>query len=142
LFPESIIDTEIIQAYRETHFHVHGDTPFTLAIDIASSALLALHATHQVTSSAFITACNPFSQAYVESDNVDRQRALSSDLHQRNLTCIDGIGQHPSNQWPGEQSFLVLGVSLEDANILGAKYKQNAIVWNGPDGVPQLILLR
>ncbi len=52
------------------------------------------------------------------------------------------IGQHPSNSWAGEESFLVFGVSLEAAKALGRRFEQNAIVWSAADAVPQLILLR
>ena len=58
------------------------------------------------------------------------------------LEFVAGIGQHPSNQWPGEPSYLVFGLTLEAAKTLGTRLEQNAIVWNGSDGTPQLILLR
>ena len=54
----------------------------------------------------------------------------------------EGMGEHPSGQWPGEPSFLILGLPLDAAKQLGARHEQNAIVWCGTDAVPQLILLR
>ncbi|UUZ55406.1 DUF3293 domain-containing protein [Massilia sp. H-1] len=48
----------------------------------------------------------------------------------------------PKREWPSEPSFLVRGLSLEDASALGRQLRQNAIVWCGADLVPQLILLR
>ena len=71
-----------------------------------------------------------------------RQQALAKELSRRSLTFLRGIGQHPSNEWPGEDSFLVFGLTLEAAKVLGSKFEQNGFVWNGADGVPQLILLR
>jgi len=53
-----------------------------------------------------------------------------------------GIGKHPSNDWPGEDSFLVFGLNLEAARALGARFEQNGFIWSSADGVPQLILLR
>jgi hypothetical protein len=138
----SVIDPVMLQAYLETEYRVHGDLPLTLEIGVASKALSALYKTSRVTSCAFITACNPFSQAFDDDANRAREAALERELQTRSLGFIDGIGQHPSNQWPGESSFLVLGLSLEAAKALGAKYEQNGIVWCGPDAVPQLILLR
>ena len=38
-------------------------------------------------------------------------------------------------------SFFVLGVSCAAAQSLGRKFEQNAILWCGPDAVPQLFLL-
>jgi hypothetical protein len=52
------------------------------------------------------------------------------------------MGQHPSNKWPGEEIFLVLGLYFEAAKALGERFGQNAIVWCGIDAVPQLIVLR
>lgn len=53
-----------------------------------------------------------------------------------------GEGKHPSGDWDGEASVLVLGIDLDDAKAAGNKWEQNAIVWSGADGVPQLILLQ
>ena len=46
-----------------------------------------------------------------------------------------------SNQWPGEDSFLVLGISLEAVKTLGRRFGQNAVLWCDATAIPQLILL-
>ena len=142
MFSDSVIDQGSIQAYLETNYHVHGATSFALNIGVANAALAALHKAHSVASSAYVTACNPFSQALDDSVNDARQAVLARELQQNGLTYINGIGQHPTNGWSGEQSFLVLGLSHEDARMLGARHGQNAIVWCGLDAVPELVLLR
>ena len=142
LFAGSVIDPGTIQAYLETDYHVRGDMPVTLNVGIANPALLALYRLQHVESCAFITACNPLGQTFDETTNLDRQAALAHELQFRNITFIEGIGQHPTNKWSGEPSFLALGVSLEAAKSLGIKYEQNAIIWSGPAAIPQLILLR
>ena len=105
-------------------------------------ALAAVHKLHRVDCSAYITACNPFSQVLDDKANAERHAALGRELGQRSLASIEGIGQHPSNQWPGEASYLIFGLTLEAAKTLGTRLEQNAIVWAGADAVPQLILLR
>ncbi|MDF3832712.1 DUF3293 domain-containing protein [Cupriavidus basilensis] len=144
MFSASVIGPEIVQAYLETHYHVHGDAPVTLKVGEPNALLAALHADAGVQCSAFITAWNPFSQPAGEdaSVNARRQQALARELAQAGLRFIEGIGQHPSNQWPGEASFLVLGLTLDAAKALGTRHEQNAIIWSGADAVPQLILLR
>lgn len=132
----------MIQAYRDTDYRVHGDEPFTLRVGEASAALAAAHKRHRVDCSAYITAWNPFSRAFSDKANAERHAALAREISQRSLACIEGIGQHPSNQWPGEMSYLIFGLTLEAAKALGARLEQNAIVWAGADAVPQLILLR
>ncbi|WP_342357058.1 DUF3293 domain-containing protein [Paraburkholderia sacchari] len=103
---------------------------------------MTLHKATNIACSAFITACNPFRHAGDVASNANRQQALARELSHCSLVFICGIGQHPSNRWPGEASYRILGLSLEAAKALVAKYEQTAIVWSGADAKPQLILLR
>lgn len=138
----SAIEPTLSRAYRETEYRVFGDAPFTLSIGESSAELVMLHRRHDVDCSAFITACNPFSRSVDEGMNRDLQTALANELAEQGLVLMPGAGQHPSNNWPAEESLLVMGLDLEAAKALGVRYQQNAIVWNGPDGIAQLILLR
>jgi hypothetical protein len=142
LFPESVIDAGLIQAFRETHYQVDGAEPFTLRIDERSAALAAAHKRFQTDCSAYITACNPFSEDVGAASNAQRHADLGLELARRSLAHIEGVGQHPSNQWAGEASHLVFGLKLEAAKTLGRAVQQNAIVWSDADAVPRLILLR
>lgn len=138
----SSIAPATLRAYRETDYRVEGDAPFTLRIGAASPELAALHRAYHTSHSAFVTACNPYSRVLDTAANAARQASLARELHQRRLAFLPGIGRHPTNAWPGEPSFLVLGLPLEDARILGERFEQNAVVWNGADAVPGLVLLR
>lgn len=71
-----------------------------------------------------------------------RQAALAEALSRRGLVFAPSIGQLPSNDCPGEDSFPVFGLSLEQAKHLGWRLEQNAMVRIGADAVLQLILLR
>lgn len=142
MFSASAIDPRTVQAYLETEYRVHGEPGFTLRVGQASADLLSAHKRHKVDCSAFLTACNPFSEQSDAAANSARQAALAKELSRRSLTFLPGIGQHPSNEWPGEDSFLVFGLTLEAAKVLGSKLEQNGFVWTGADSVPQLILLR
>ena len=139
---ESIIDAGTVQAFRQTEYRAHGDEPFSLTVGEVCPALAAAHKRHRVDCSAYVTACNPFSQIFDDEANAERHAALGRELGQRSLASIEGIGQHPSNQWRGEASYLIFGLTLEAAKTLGTRLEQNAIVWAGADAVPQLILLR
>ena len=142
LFSDTTIDRDTVQAYLETEYRVSAPVAITLRIGEVSTALADLHRRHGVEASAFITAWNPYSRATSDEINGERQHALALELQQLGLTYFDGVGQHPSNQWKGEPSLLVLGPTLEGAKVLGTRHEQNAIVWCGLDAVPQLILLR
>jgi hypothetical protein len=139
---KSAIDPDTLRAYDETHYRVLGDTPTTLRIGRANPGLAKLHRAFGVDCSAFVTAANPFSTLTSATANAVQQAALAEQLGRMDLRFIEGIGEHPSGTWPGEPSFLILGITLSDAKQLGMQHRQNAIVWCSSDTVPQLILLR
>lgn len=138
----SSISAATIRAYEETEYRVFGDLPMTLRIGVRNARLADLHRAHDVDCSAFITAANPLSEQTDDANNLSHQAKLADDLNREQFEFISGTGQHPSGGWPGEPSYLVLGISLDAAKELGARHKQNAIVWCGDDAVPRLILLR
>lgn len=107
---DTTIDAATIQAYRETEYRVHGDEPVTLRIGEASPALAAVHKGQRVDSSAYFTAYNPYSQALDDAASARRHAELGRELRQRSLVAIEGLGQHPSNHWPGEFSYLIFGL--------------------------------
>jgi hypothetical protein len=147
---DSAVPPALIQAYRETHYKVFprpgaAEAAFTLLIGHACAGLGAAHRLHGVDFSAYITACNPNSQALSLADNANRQQELARELRTRGLRFDDGVGQHPSNGWEGgqgEPSFLAYGLDLEAAKVLGRRFGQNAIVWAGADAVPRLVMLK
>jgi hypothetical protein len=142
----SILAPALLRAYGETHYRVDADSPdqaaFVLRIGEVSKPLAGTHKKHGVDCSAYITACNPWSEAHSEAKNAIRQDKLLQALRMRSLRWMDGIGQHPDNQWPGEPSVLILGLSLAAAKVLAKDFEQNAFVWSGLDARPQLVLLR
>lgn len=131
----------LLAAYRETEYRVHGFGGFTLLVGQRSSALGAIYASYAVGSAAFITAFNPFSMSLSPSENEARNDALRDVVFSAGLRFMEGIGQHPTNGWPGEGSLLILGGDLPQMRALGAEFGQNAIVWVGRDAVPGLDLL-
>lgn len=130
---------ELLQAFAETHYIVHNEAPFVMHIGQPCPELKALMGEHNALSAAFITAWNPFSQNLHAKENKVRQDELKANLKRRGLVCIDGIGKHPSNKWPGEVSVLVLDLGLDATKSLARHYEQHAFVWAVGDGVPQLM---
>lgn len=129
------IPAATIASYLAADFIVDADPSFVMHIGQRCDAL-------GTGGCAFITACNPLGEADDDAANVRRQQAFADLLRQRGLEWQTGAGCDPKREWPSEPSFLVRGLSLEDASALGRQLRQNAIVWCGADLVPQLILLR
>ncbi len=140
---ESKLSPEIIKAYRSARYRVMGtEPPFVLRVDEPSVELASLLKNSKGQGAAFITVDNPQSRVVSNEQNLQARRSFMKEIEEKGFQFYLGVGEDPVGQWPGEQSFLVLGISLETAENLGNKYGQNAVLWAGLKGVPQLILLR
>ena len=96
------------------------------------------------TCAAFITAWNPHS-------NQETSKAQNKAAHARLLnrlagfpgvTVHEGKGVGTDKAWVPERSVFAVGLASSDAISLGREFRQNAIVWVGEAGVPELVLLR
>lgn len=139
---ETIIDGELLQAYRQTSYGVEGREPFALRIGQASEALRGLYREHGCDCAAYVTAFNPYSEPASAQHNAENQARLRAEVTASGLPFLPGVGVGADPQWRGEPSFLVFGLKLQQTRALGTSYLQNAIVWCGEDAVPQLVLLR
>jgi len=148
--PDSNLEASLIRAYLDTNYEVgmsgaggEGvEDSFVLNVGSACANLLTLHKRHGIDCSAYITPCNPLGIALSDSENEIRLNTLRTQLQKRSLRWLEGVGEHPDGQWPGEPSFLILGLSLESAKLLATEQEQNAFVWVAKDGIPKLVLLR
>jgi hypothetical protein len=139
------IDARLWRAYRETGYRVLPGGPagagFTLRIDAPSPELAALHVRLGVQGSAFLTAWNPGSRVLSPAENAARQADLLAAVQRLGCLALPGVGEHPEGRWR-EESVLVPGLSRDDAESLGRRFGQNAIVWADRDAVPRLVSLR
>lgn len=125
---QSSISNELHAAFRETRYKVNHTSPFTLHIGQSCPELDALLKTGGQDSAVFLTAWNPVAQPLGEEENRRRQAQLADELQRRCVPCVEGIGQHPSNGWSGEESTLALGLQPEEARALCAQFGQLACV--------------
>lgn len=138
----SAISTSLRDAYRATHYRVLAPQPFTLRIGVTSEALSDLYRGNHVREAAFLTAWNPFSVTASEVENCRAQRLLAERLGSVAVAVLPGLGIDPASGHPGEESLLALGLPRDSAIRLAQDFRQNALVWIGPDAMPELILLR
>jgi hypothetical protein len=133
------IPPELVQAFMETEYFVHNDPPFKMRIGQLCPELARLMAERNTSCAAFITAWNPFSQQLSTGKNEERQQELKANLKTRGLSFMEGIGQHPNNDWPGEPSVLIFNLSRESAKVLAAQFGQHAFVWSDATALPELV---
>jgi hypothetical protein len=137
------IASEKLTAYQATQYRVGtGEEAFTLRIGAFSAELRNLYAATGQTCCVFITAYNPFGQEQSAVANRRAKSLLEEALQALTSKTIAGAGADPSGAWAEEISLLALGIDETTARQLGERFKQDAVVWAGPDATPQLLLLR
>jgi hypothetical protein len=87
---------------------------------------------------AILTSDNPASEQLSEADNAVRRTALQADLLALAWRFLPAENRPDVADWPVEPGFCVIDIPLAEATRLGRQYGQNAIVFGGCDGRPQL----
>lgn len=128
----------LIQAYIGTKYIVF-DTDIVIAIGNKNDALDALLAEHGVDEWSFITAYNPYSKILDKEQNLQRHQTLVQLTADFKTLLGHGVGEDPA--WEPELGLLILGISKEEAIILGKHFEQNAIVYGSLHSVPVLLVL-
>jgi hypothetical protein len=131
----------LIRAYREAKYVIEYTRPTTLLVGQCNSCLAEILNEYRVTTAAFITAFNPYSNIQSDEENIETQNSLNSDIETLRLKSIYGFGQDIAEHWPREISTLILGITESQAETLADQYSQNAYIWIGSvDAFPALRL--
>jgi putative PIN family toxin of toxin-antitoxin system len=128
---------ELIEAYENALYSVEAGP--VLRIGEHNAALERLLDVHHATTAAFITAANPRGEARSHAANQAAMAELRAALAWPQLP---GEGRDPRGRWRAEPSVLVLGISREQAEALGRRLEQNAIVFAEKGAAPELVLMR
>lgn len=133
-----VLTPELAAAYWATEYRVFAeDGVITLHPGTISSELAALQRRYGVRSSAFLTAYNPRSVPHEESWNRQRQAELAALVAPR-WPSLRGVGVSTTGDWPPEESLLIMGISLEEAQKLGSQYDQFAFLFGDENGCVRL----
>ena len=118
-------------AFSATSYEAFGlGQEFSLRVDRNHPDLDALLLTTAREPWAFLTAWNPRSTPTGKSQNIAANQALAKQLAQltdqddRPLLVLPGRGVGPDESWTPEESFLVLGISSEQAEALCKQFNQ------------------
>ncbi len=137
------IHPDKVRAYLATDYRL-GQTSQDIVLTIGqrTERLAELFAGSAVSCGAFLTAYNPRGTVQSDKANDQAHAQLAVKLQELGLQAIEGSGSEEGTEWPAEKSYFALGLALETAKAIGTHFDQDAIVWVGPDAIPQLILLR
>lgn len=117
-------------AYRKTSYMVDALAASGVAIRIGECCppLDDLLARTGTSLWAFITACNPRSEPLSIAENAARTKQLREVIEREGYALLPGAGVPDEAGWPPEPSFLVPGITVEDAMEIGRLFEQHAIV--------------
>jgi hypothetical protein len=139
----SVIASNLITSYRRTYYRVGTDcNSISLHIDQYSESLAKLLTASKQLCAAILSAYNPYSQLTSNEENLATHEQLRNLLQHRAYPIIESLNIDPTDQWPPEKSFFVLGLDINTSRSIGQRFNQNAIVWIGKEAIPRLILLR
>ena len=138
---DTVLPEPLLQAYSTTHYCVNACTWF-LQLGKTQPALALHYQRHAVQCASYLTACNPLGELLPDHINQRRMEQLRQALQRAGWSWMDGRGQDPEGNWPGEDSVLVWGMPEATARAWGQQWNQNAVVCCGADMVPHLVLLR
>ena len=131
---------DLLATYLAAHYKVTGTAkPFVLRVGHRSAELASVHRANGANCSAFITAWNPQSVVRSEAENRASQKRLESELTAIGVRLVAGTGADPAGVWPGEPSVLAVGISRSEAERVGRKFGQRAIVWRDESAIPEPI---
>lgn len=131
----------LIVAYKAAQYVVFGQPELVLRVGEPSPALDALLEAHRAATAAFVTAANPRGERRSLAENVVAFQSLKNAIKRSRCVFFEGEGRDPANQWHPEGSVLVLGIARAEAEALGRRFAQNAIVFVAKGGAPELVLL-
>ena len=123
------------ETYQNAHYLV--STPeyeIEFKINEYNEALGRLITDHGVDGACLITAFNPLGRLVSIDENAKANRLLEGAIVATGLPYFLGQGSDPKCEWK-EDSYLVMGISLEKAIEMGNLYQQNAIVWINKDEI-------
>lgn len=135
---KSNLPQALLNQYSDTDYIISDDPPLLLRVGDQNDDARILMASMGVSTAAFITAWNPGSNPLSDDENDGRQAELLDEIEKRRLNYLVGYGER--TDWR-EYSYLILGIAQSDASELAAQFEQNAYLWVGEDGLPELIYL-
>lgn len=135
------LDPALRAAYERAIYAVFGSPEVTFRIGEKSDVLDAMMALNRVECAAFVSSAN--TRGLVTPENERRLAAflLKSRLAEVKHKVYQGEGRDPEGRWSAEPSVLIMGIARAEAEALGRRLEQNAIVYVDKGAAPELVVL-
>jgi|GEM_PF-478568 len=135
-----MIDLELIKAYQEARYVVQlHDRELVLRIGNKYSELADLMGEVGCDCAMFITPHNPASEQLSSAENEQRFQELLKMV--RGLRSFKGYGVDDAEDWPREESLLVIGYDASQQVSLAHQFGQNAYVSINREGLLSLWIM-
>ena len=123
----SNIDQALLQAYLDTDYCL-SNTSIVIKIGQFNPDLDSFLIDNNAYSWVFISPENPQSNRLSPKENQQRYQELLQIAQKRNYRYWEGYGRGNQQNWPDEQSLLLLDLETEEIDQLILQFDQNAVV--------------
>jgi hypothetical protein len=129
---------EYLDIYQNAKYEVLSYPSIAFKIGEMNQGLEDLLVNEAFETAALITACNPKGIKQGHHENQRAMEDLKFSLNEMKLPFLQALGSDPKGAWK-EESYLILGIALEQAETLGRQFQQNAFVWIETGHAPSLV---
>ena len=135
------VPESLIAAYKAARYVVFADQGPVLRIGEPCAEMDELLEADEARTAAFVTAFNPRGLPAHEESNMLAFGELCDAADRTGCKVYLGEGNDPRGEWKPEPSLLLVGIARAEAEALGRRFLQNAIVFIERGKAPELVLL-
>jgi hypothetical protein len=139
------LDPALRSAYERADYVVYASPGIHFHVGEPSDVLEAMMAMNHVRTAAFVSSAN--TRGVATPGNERRladfllRGALDGPAVNQKYRVYQGEGRDPEGNWNAEPSVLIMGIPRAEAEALGRRLEQNAIVWIEKGRAPELVVL-
>jgi hypothetical protein len=132
---------DLRRAYESAVYAIFASPGVEFRIGKTSDVLDAMMAVNHVRSAAFVSSSTARGAASPENERRLADFLLRAQTAGMAYRIYQGEGRDPEGKWRAEPSVLIMGIPRGEAEALGRKLEQNAIVWIEKGKAPELVVL-
>ncbi len=129
---------DLIEAYKSSKYKVF-EPDIIIEIGVLNQDVDDLLIEYKSVEWAFITAYNPYSRVLTNDENRMRHEELKEST--KAYITFEGHGAGEDPAWEPELSLFIIGISKDEASLIGKRFEQNAIVFGVINKPPELLIL-